>query len=412
MKKLLSIFLAMLMLALPLTACTGNSGAEDPTPTPSDEPTAAPTDEPTPEPTATSTPEPTPTPAIVAASQERESVVMAAEEWNTLRFKGIVEGTLIISSTSDPKSSTVYKEGVDYEVDYAEGKIRRLAGSSIPDFSQNSAYGAEPRSIDLGKIDNFGTYHCGSFTVYATYDFDSEVNDTYEKVLAEINAKNETVLPLKLAEKIKAGGTIVYGVVGDSISTGAEASKGNDYFSLFKAYLESLNENLTVEVVNVAVGGAASSAGNFGVYQLYEELGKQPDFMTVAYGMNDQNSTTNEPGTSPEFYVSNINDAVIAPADYTENLPEVAVITSMPANPVWNLTSGGSVILAESLRAYAKENNIPIADVNALFDSEIAHGQTYEELITSLINHPGNYGHYLYFLALKSLVDAALAQIG
>ena len=55
------------------------------------------------------------------------------------------------------------------------------------------------------------------------------------------------------------------------------------------------------------------------------------------------------------------------------------------------------------LREYAKENAYPIADAGALFQSELDHGQTYEELITALINHPGNYGHNLYYLALKSL---------
>ena len=347
------------------------------------------------------------------SSQQRESVAMAGQEWDQLRFKGIVEGTLIISSASDPKASRIYEEGVDYEVNYAEGKVRRLSGSAIPDLSKNSAYGLPPRSVDLSKVVNFSTYHCANFSVYATYDFNSEINDTYDDVINEINSKNATALPLKLAEKVKAGGKIVYGVVGDSISTGAEATPDNDFFSLLKAYLESLNDNLSVEVVNVAVGGTTSLSGPEGVCKLYNELGKEPDLITIAYGMNDQNSETDEPSSSPEFYISNINSTVRAPSLYTEkNLPEIILITSMPANPVWNYTSGGSVILADALRTYAKENNLPIADVNALFDSELAHGKSYEELITSLINHPGNYGHYLYFLALKSLIDAALSELG
>ncbi len=332
--------------------------------------------------------------------QSKESVVMIGTEWNSLRFKDVTKGTL---SITDVSGSRVYIEGVDYEVDYLEGKIRRIEGGSIPDFSKNSAYGAEIKSLDLDKITDYSTYHVANFSVYARYRFDTPSNDTYDKVLNEINANNATAIPTRVIEKIKNGDDIIIGVIGDSISTGAEATAGNEYFTLLANYLESKSKG-SVEVVNVAIGGLSSDSGAKQAETLFERLeGKQPDIVTIAFGMNDQNSLTDVPWTSPEQFVKNIDAIVKKLEALATEMPEIVLITSMPANPIWNYTSGKWYELGDALRQYAKENEYPIADVGAFFQSELDHGQTYEELITSLINHPGNYGHHLYYTALKSL---------
>ena len=332
--------------------------------------------------------------------QSKESVVMIGTEWNSLRFKDITKGTL---SITDVSGSRVYIEGVDYEVNYLEGKIRRLEGSSIPDFSKNSAYGAEIKSLDLDKITDFSTYHVANFSVYARYRFDTPSNDTYDKVLSEINTSNEAVFPKKIIEKIENGDDIIIGVIGDSISTGCEATTGNEYFTLLASYLEKQGKG-KVEVVNVAIGGRSSDSGVGQAETLFTTLdGKTPDLITIAFGMNDQNSLTDVPWTSPEQFVKNIDATVKKIEALAEEMPEIVLITAMPANPIWNYTSGKWYELGDALREYAKENNYSLADAGALFQSELDHGQTYEELITSLINHPGNYGHNLYYLALKSL---------
>ena len=332
--------------------------------------------------------------------QAKESVVMIGTEWNSLRFKDVTKGTLSITDVSGTKN---YYEGVDFEVDYLEGKIRRLEGSSIPDFSKNSAYGAEIKSLDLDKITDYSTYHVANFSVYARYRFDTPSNDTYEKVLAEINANNATAFPEKVIEKIKNGDDIIIGVIGDSISTGCEATTGNEYFTLLAGYLEKQGKG-KVEVINVAIGGRSSDSGVGQAETLFTTLdGKTPDLVTIAFGMNDQNSLTDVPWTSPEQFVKNIDATVKKIEALAEEMPEIVLITSMPANPIWNYTSGKWYELGDALRQYAKENEYPIADVGAFFQSELDHGQTYEELITSLINHPGNYGHNLYYTALKSL---------
>ena len=163
-----------------------------------------------------------------------------------------------------------------------------------------------------------------------------------------------------------------------------------------------------VKIYNTAVGGTTSQDAAAAVERLYGEQAVQPDLITVGYGMNDMCSLGNDPGTDPEEYISRIRQALERIRSLAVNDPEVILITSMPANPIWNYTSGGSTALAEALRRFAVQERLPLADVNRLFHSELEHGKQYQELIISLINHPGDYGHHLYFLMLKELLDRAV----
>ena len=342
-------------------------------------------------------------------SQQKEAVVMEGEAWSKLRFGGIEEGSLILCDRSCPDAPDTlrYREGNDFEVDYQKGRIRRLPGSTIPDFRENSSFGAEPRSVNLEKIADFGPWHCQKYTVYAFYVFDPSGNETYGDVIRRISRDGPVALPLGLAAGIRKKKPLIYGVIGDSISTGCEASEGNDYFSLFADYMKALGA-AEVKIYNTAVGGTTSQDAAAAVERLYGEQAVQPDLITVGYGMNDMCSLGNDPGTDPEEYISRIRQALERIRSLAVNDPEVILITSMPANPIWNYTSGGSTALAEALRRFAVQERLPLADVNRLFHSELEHGKQYQELIISLINHPGDYGHHLYFLMLKELLDRAV----
>ncbi|HPE96093.1 MAG TPA: SGNH/GDSL hydrolase family protein, partial [Bacillota bacterium] len=273
-------------------------------------------------------------------TQKNEAVVCVLEEWRTLRFSSIKEGTLIVSS-GPYGAGMKYTEGTDYTVDYKKGTIKRTVSSRIPDFSKNSTYNAEEKSIDLAVVKE--NFHALPYTVYVTYDFSSEGNDTYEDVLSQINTRNRFVLSDALVSRINEGGDFVYAVVGDSISTGCEASKTDyTYFNLFARYLESLNPDLHVRVVNVAVGGLDSTSSLSQIRRLYDELGEQPDLVSIAFGMNDQNSLEHLYGVSPADFVKNHKDSIALIKEKADEMPEIILITAMPANPIWVYTSGSS----------------------------------------------------------------------
>ena len=60
---------------------------------------------------------------------------------------------------------------------------------------------------------------------------------------------------------------------------------------------------------------------------------------------------------------------------------------------------------AAALAAYGATNGIPVADCNTLSHLEASAGKHYSEIVTTGVNHPGAYGHRLYFYAIKSLFD-------
>lgn len=62
------------------------------------------------------------------------------------------KGSLVLRTTYMP-GGLIYKEGIDYEVDYKNGTITRSKNSRIPDYSTNCLYGQKtlinPNSLDM-----------------------------------------------------------------------------------------------------------------------------------------------------------------------------------------------------------------------------------------------------------------------
>ena len=338
--------------------------------------------------------------------QSLESVVMIKTEWNQLRFKDIEKGSFVLKSVDGTKT---YVEGVDYEIDYKNGKIRRIEGTKIPDFSKNYTYGMAVKTLNHDLVTDVTTFHNSYFTVYAEYNFNKDVNETYDQTLKAINATNNTAIPQNVIDKINNGEDIVLGVIGDSISYGAEATPGKEYFSLLKDYLANYGPNpVNVTLVNVAVGGDASDAGFGQAQKLYQQCGEnEPDLVIIAFGMNDQNSLIDSvTRIPPQQYVNNIKTVIRYISEIAaKEVPDFIVVTSMSPNPIWVYTHPNQAQWHDALREYASQNNIPIADVAAFMQSQYDHGQSVEEIVYSNINHPGNYGHKLYFEVFKSLFE-------
>ena len=67
-----------------------------------------------------------------AAPVADNSVTLKSEEWQNINHAQVVPGTVLV--TLSEALTTIYVEELDYQVDYAAGRIRRLAGGSIPDY--------------------------------------------------------------------------------------------------------------------------------------------------------------------------------------------------------------------------------------------------------------------------------------
>lgn len=340
-----------------------------------------------------------------------EAALLRGEEYTDLSFHTIVQGSVQVEGqapyTDFTPGGIVYEEGVDYEIDYASGRIRRLPGSRIADYNSHIASSGQAQTAE-----NFTAFDASGTTVYVSYEYVTEAvpaygfeaNTTLKDAAAAVTADSPVLsADTSFAQKLKEGGKLTYLVIGDSISTGAQYTPASlQYFNRVAADLTARQENLQVKVKNFAVGGTWADNG---VEQLTraKETGYQPDLITMAFGMNDQAGYAGE--ASIGKYISDYRN-MIAYAQEQWPQAQIVLVTPMPPADIFVWNGGHTGEYAEALKALAGELSLPVADVYGMFDRmKTEFGKDDGELIITNANHPGPYGHELYARTICSLFD-------
>ena len=235
--------------------------------------------------------------------------------------------------------------------------------------------------------------------VYVSYLFQTESNRLMEDEARRITLSLDTPRLDKSLRRLLAGEPLTYMVYGDSISTGCEALFPKEaYFSLFARKLELVTGG-KVEVVNHAKGGETSRDGEARFAAALESC--SPHLVSIAYGVNDMCIKNGRPDLTVEEYRTHI----VAMLDMARSRGcEVLLITNCPPNPHWVFTSPGYRDYAAELRNIAREYAAPLADVQALWDAEMAAGKRLSDLLLNDVNHPSSYGHRLYAAMLETII--------
>lgn len=332
------------------------------------------------------------------AAKQAEAFVFVQETPLPLRYPPL-PGTAVrvYQKGEQPDSSEIaYEEGIDYIFDAGEATLRRTPGSRIPDWANHPFYGLSER-FDHSL---YAEYSNRPYTVYVDYLHESMGTAASEPELAE----GLSVLLPHLAGKLRAGGQAHYAVIGDSISAGGEASEpGLAYYQRFADYLVALVPGSNLQLTNQAIGGEASGGGAARVER--DIVALQPDLVTIGYGMNDQNQYEHGPGTTLadfEQYLRVMIEAVKANTD-----ADLVLVTPCEPNPDWLYTSGRTGEYADVIRKLGAEYEVGVADVHAVWQQELAAGKTHGSLLLNHINHPNDYGHYIYFKAFERMLTQA-----
>lgn len=320
-------------------------------------------------------------------TQEAESFVFPGWEKQKTRYVPLRHGGVKMKAHA---GGTEYAEGVDFEVDYIAGHIVRTPGSRIPDWTSHPLSGV--RAFDHTKFPTYSNY---DYAVYATYEY--EAAEGKEDSPSEVP---ETAYMDALREKLSSGGEILFAVLGDSISAGFDASdSGLAFFGRLSAWLKRSYPACRVTVENRAICGETSEGGVSRVLTDIAVL--HPDLVTIGYGMNDQNRYEHGNGVSLADYERNIREMI----DVIGQSCEAAVILVTPCepNPLWKHTSGQIGEYADAIRRVGRELQIPVADAHAAWIRELEAGKSPESLLINNINHPSDYGHFLYFEAIRKV---------
>ena len=180
---------------------------------------------------------------------------------------------------------------------------------------------------------------------------------------------------------------------GDSITSGGDASEVRlCYQERWIAGLAQQFQNAQLISENGSTGGDASYQG---VQRLEEKvLSRDPDLVLVAFGMNDLRTPRTE-------YVENLNTIISQIRSRTQ--AEVMLISTFPPNPDWIFASGNSDEIAEATSAVAESAHCAYADVHAVW-AQVLRRKDLSSLLGNNINHPNNFGHWLYLKALEAVL--------
>ena len=314
-----------------------------------------------------------------------ESLVLAGALPASLCFDQVVEGSLTLRSTfaADQPGSTVYDEGADYVVDYAQGTIARTPGSRIPDYSTHCLFG-------LDDFDHTKFADCSNHRWFVWADYET----TNGKPWAEPNDQSGFLKVVR--EKLEAGGPFKIASYGDSITAGGEASEVRYRFQQrYARYLQDSFPRAVVEVQDASISGYASQQG---VDWFDDYLGKveKPDLVLVGFGMNDHNIGTAEPETLKRNLVE------IVRLVRERKGADVILLSAFPPNDHWHYGTHRMAQFAEATKQAGAEAGCAYVDVYSTWEMVLKR-KDQSSLLGNNINHPNDFGHWMYEQAFEAM---------
>jgi acyl-CoA thioesterase I len=322
-------------------------------------------------------------PNVAAHFQTGESIILVGEAPANLAFAPLPSPPVQVRSTyRDGLPQTIhYEPGRDYVLD-ASGQIRRTPTSRIPDFRTNVLYGKE--DFNHTQFPGFGN---GGFFVFVDYAH----REKWSPPAAE---RGEPGLP-NTRKKLTAGEKVRIVAYGDSITAGGDATApGLIFWERWADALRQKYPRATIETVNGATGGDSTVQG---LQRLPEKvLAQKPDLVLIGFGMNDHNRG----GVSPAVFGDNLRTMIDRVRADTG--AEIVLFSAFPPNPKWHYGTHNMAAYAAATEAVAREKDCAMADVYSLWQ-QFAGKKKPEDLLGNNINHPNDFGHWIYFQALVGM---------
>ncbi|MFO0977158.1 MAG: GDSL-type esterase/lipase family protein [Planctomycetaceae bacterium] len=295
--------------------------------------------------------------------------------------------------------ATVFAEGQDYVVTPGSTEITLPAGSRIPAFTDaDLRRPAGSQKYKLTHRDGNGEIYFGGADEY----HQMQVCVTYEHEPSEWPAAppayDATRLP-KTAAKLKNREALSIVLLGDSISTGCNASGWAGvapfqpaYQDLLLAHLKSVSSP-NVTLTNLAVGGTSTP---WGITRVPDVLAAKPDLVLLAFGMNDSS------GRPAAEYKANIESMI---REIRKEAPETEfiLVATMMGNADW-------VTLKQELFPQYRQAlqeltgpGIALADLTSMWQEMLKRKKDCD-LTGNGVNHPNDFGHRVYAQVLTSIL--------
>ncbi len=312
-----------------------------------------------------------------------ESLVLANSIPSKLWFDELKADSVIVRNNYayDSPETIIYKEGKDYFIDYKKGEIQRCKNSNIPDYSKHELFGKQ--NFDHSKVKD-----CANHPYFVWIDYKTKNNIDVSNPLIYANNLKKSI------NKLSNGKPFKIVVFGDSISTGAEANEPRfTFFELFKKQLQKKYPKSKITLENGATGGDTTFDG---LIRLEEKvLTHNPDLVLLGFGMNDHNINS----VPPEIFYKNLKSIVEKIKNKTG--ADVIIYSTFPPNPNWKFSSNNMKEYAQTTKKVARNTKSAYADVYSIWMHAL-NRKNISSLLGNNINHPNNFGHWIYSQALSN----------
>jgi acyl-CoA thioesterase-1 len=319
----------------------------------------------------------------LVSRESGESVVLIGEEPAYLSHLPLPGEPVQVRSTYLPETGTIeYIFGRDLILNDADGTLRRTPASHLPNFRTTVLYGKE--SFDHSQFPGYGN---AGFFVFVDYAY---VNTNVWPV-----QPSQVDLLKATQAKLRDGQPVKIVAFGDSITAGGNASRTNLIFwQRWADELQRKYPRARITAVNGATGGDTTVQG---LQRLQAKvLDAKPDLVLIGFGMNDNNVGS---VPLPEFK-NNLKEMVARIRAQTG--ADIILFSAFPPNPRWKFGSHHMADYAAATSEAAKETTCAYANV---FDNwqSLAARKKPEDLLGNNINHPNDFGHWIYYSVLDHL---------
>ena len=307
-----------------------------------------------------------------------------------------------VLSVKNSTGDIIYEEGKDYKWSKNSREIvlpsgSRIVSSTTADLLRpaNSQQFHLPHRDGTGDIFFGGKLEYQGLQTTITY---AHPREPWSEVAPKLD---EVSLPKTLA-KLRGRTPLRIVVIGDSISTGCNASGWAGGAPFQPAYPELVQQKLMkeygseVELTNLSVGGMST---DWAVTMVDKIVEARPDLVIVAFGMND---ASGRPAADYQAKVKTVLDHV------RRKLPDVEyiLVATMIGNRDWvSLKQELFPEYSEALKKLAGPG-IAVADVTSIWAEMLKHKRHYD-ITGNGVNHPNDFGHRVYAQVISALLVPA-----
>ncbi len=290
-----------------------------------------------------------------------------------------------------------FNEGIDFEVAPDRMRILLTPTSGIPylGFHERFPKKGRPMSITQHRDGTRNLYFSEGHVFH-----DQQVVVDYVAAGPYKGAVPTAQLNLLpgAAAKLRAGKPLRITVLGDSISTGANASGATGAPPWQPPYPQLVADALhkkfgsSITVANFSVGGMDV---RWGLTQLDKVAGSSPDVLILAFGMNDASGRR-----TPEEFARMSNEIIETIAKKVPGC-EVILVATMTGNPDWSYAAPELYPKYRDALKRLVRPGVALADVTAVWMDVVAK-KSFMDITGNGVNHPNDYGHRLYAMVLAA----------